>query len=67
MDLRGCVASLANHVFLSDVSDENLSSLVELNIPGLMVEKTTVREYSTKYAAHILGFVGPMNAEQWEQ
>ena len=66
MDLRGCVGSLANHVFLSDVSDENLSSLVELNIPGLMVEKTTVREYSTKYAAHILGFVGAMNAEQWE-
>ena len=67
MDLRGCVGSLANHVFLSDVSDENLSSLVELNIPGLMVEKTTVREYSTKYAAHILGFVGAMSADQWEQ
>ena len=67
MDLRGCVGSLPNHVFLSDVSDEHLSSLVELNIPGLMVEKTTVREYSTKYAAHILGFVGAMNAEQWEK
>lgn len=67
MDLRGCVGSLPNHVFLSDVSDKNLSSLVELNIPGLMVEKTTVREYNTKYAAHILGFVGPMNAEQWEE
>ncbi len=67
MDLRACVSSLANHVFLSDVSDQHLSSLVELNIPGLMVEKTTVREYNTKYAAHILGFVGPMNAEQWEK
>lgn len=66
MDLRGCVGSLSNHVFLSDVSDENLSHLVELNIPGLMVEKTTVREYNTKYAAHILGFVGKMNAEQWQ-
>ena len=67
MDLRGCVGSLSNHVFLSDVSDEHLSSLVELNVPGLMVEKTTVREYNTKYAAHILGFVGKMNAEQWEK
>ncbi len=66
MDLRGCVGSLSNHVFISDISDENLSLLVELNIPGLMVEKTTVREYNTKYAAHILGFVGKMNAEQWE-
>ena len=67
MDLRGCVGSLANHVFLSDVSDENLSALVELNIPGLLVEKTTVREYNTKYAAHVLGFVGPMDAAQWEK
>ncbi len=67
MDLRGVVQSLSNHVFLSDVSDQNLAQLVELNIPGLMVEKTTVREYNTKYAAHILGFVGKMNAEQWEK
>lgn len=67
MDLRGCVGSLSNHVFLSDVSDEHLSSLVELNVPGLMVEKTTVREYNTEYAAHILGFVGKMNAQQWEK
>ena len=67
MDLRGYVGSLPNHVFLSDVSDQQLSTLVELNIPGLFVEKTTVREYTTKYAAHVLGFVGKMNAEQWQK
>ena len=67
MDLRSCVGSLPNYIFLTDVSDEHLSAIVELNIPGLMVEASTVREYSTKYAAHILGFVGPMNAEQWEE
>ncbi len=67
MDLRGYVGSLSNHVFLSDVSDQNLSTLVELNVPGLMVEKTTVREYNTEYAAHILGHVGKMNAKQWEE
>jgi len=67
MDLRGLIGSLSNHIFLSDVSDEHLSALVELNIPGLSVEKTTVREYNTKYAAHVLGFVGKMNAEQWEK
>jgi len=67
MDLRGVVGSLSNHIFLHDVNDEQLSTLVELNIPGLMVEKTTVREYNTKYAAHVLGFVGKMNAEQWEK
>ena len=67
MDLRGLVGSLSNHIFLSDVSDEHLSALVELNVPGLSVEKTTVREYNTKYAAHVLGFVGKMNPAQWEQ
>lgn len=67
MDLRSYIGSLPNHVFLSDVSDEALSAIVELNIPGMYVEKTTVREYNTQYAAHVLGFVGKMNAEQWEQ
>ena len=64
-DLRG-VAGLPNYVFVEDVSDSNLAELVELDIPGLMVESSTVREYHTTYAAHILGYVGAMNAEQWE-
>ena len=66
MDLRRCVSSLANYVFVTDASDEELSAVVELNIPGMNVEASTVREYNTKYAAHILGYVGAMNAEQWE-
>ena len=67
MDLRSCVASLPIYIFLEDISDEALSSIMELNIPGLNVEASTVREYNTPYAAHILGYVGPMNAEQWEK
>ena len=65
-DLRG-VTNLSNYVFIEDVSDEDLSALLELNIPGLMVEASTVREYYTKYAAHILGGVGAMDAEEWER
>ena len=60
------VANLASYVFLEDVSDNALAELVELNIPGMMVEPTTVREFYTSYAAHILGYVGAMNAKQWE-
>jgi len=67
IDLRGCVENLSNYVFMTDVDDASLSAIAELNIPGLNVEASTVREYSTKYAAHILGFVGKMNAEQWEE
>ena len=67
MDLRRCVGSLPLYVFLEDVSDENLASIMELNVPGMNVEASNVREYSTQYAAHILGYVGPMSAAQWEQ
>jgi len=66
MTLRQCVSSLSTYVFISDASDAELSAVVELNIPGMKVEASTVREYNTKYAAHILGYVGAMNAEQWD-
>ncbi len=64
--LRNCVGSLSKFVLITDASDEELSAVVELNIPGLSPEASTVREIHTKYAAHILGYVGPMTAEQWE-
>ena len=65
-DLRG-VVNLANYVFLEDVSDEHLAALLELNTPGLRPESSTVREYHTSYAAHILGTMGAMTKEQWEK
>ena len=65
-DLRG-VVNLPTYTFLEDVSDENLAALLELNIPGLRPESSTVREYYTPYAAHILGTMGAMTKEQWEK
>ena len=64
-DLRG-VANLSNYVFIEDISNEHLATLLELNTPGLQPESSTVREYHTTYAAHILGYVHAMNAEQWQ-
>lgn len=66
LSLRGVVPSLSTYVFMSDASDEARSGLLELNIPGLNVESSVVREYYTTYAAHILGYIGKMSAEQWE-
>ena len=66
MSLRNCVPTLSNYVFMTDATDEALSMIVELNIPGMTVEASTVREYHTIYAAHVLGQIGAMNAEQWE-
>ncbi len=64
-DLRG-VTNLSNYVFIEDISDENRAALQELNIPGLMVEASTVREYYTTYAAHILGAMGSIDADEWD-
>ena len=63
-DLRG-VVNLSSYVLAEDLSDENLSAILELNIPGLRVEASTVREYYTDYAAHILGTMGSMTNAQW--
>ena len=67
LSLRNCVGSLSNYVFLSDVNTDTLAAVLELNVPGMRVEASTVRQYSTKYAAHILGYIGAMNAKQWEE
>lgn len=67
LSLRNYVSSLSSYVFLSDVDSSTLAAVLELNIPGLSVETATVRQYNTAYASHILGYVGAMNAEQWEE
>ena len=66
LSLRTCVGSLSNYVFLSDVDTDTLAAVLELNVPGMSVEASTVRQYSTKYAAHILGYIGAMSSTQWE-
>ena len=66
LSLRNCVTSLGNFVFITDANDDELSAVVELNIPGMNPEASTVREIYTEYAAHIIGYVGNMTAEQWQ-
>ncbi len=67
LSLRNCVPTLSNYIFLSDVDSDTLAAVLELNIPGMTVETSTVRQYNTSYAAHVLGYVGAMNATQWEK
>ena len=66
LSLRHYVGTLSNYVFIADVDNNALAAVMELNVPGMNVETTTVREYNTNYASHILGYVGAMNAKQWE-
>ena len=66
LELRSDLTNLSAYTLLEDVSSEDLSAILELNTPGLNVESSTVREYATTYAAHILGNLGLMDAQQWE-
>ena len=66
LSLRNGITNLPNYVFLEDVSEDNLASILELSIPGLVVETSSVRVYNTTYAAHVMGYVGAMSAAQWE-
>ena len=47
--LRNCVEHLPVYEFVSDATDEVRSAVVELNIPGMRVEETSIREYYTDY------------------
>lgn len=60
------ITSLPTYVFMEDVDSADLAAIMELGIPGLRAEASTVREYNTTYAAHILGNVAAMNEEQWD-
>ena len=64
LSLRYCT-NLPTYVFIEDVDSASLAALSDLNIPGMNVETSTVREYHTDYAAHILGRIGQMNAEEY--
>lgn len=63
--LRSDLTNLPNYIFMEDVENDVLAALLELNIPGLKPEASSVRQYNTKYAAHILGYVGPITKDQW--
>lgn len=66
LDLRQDITNLPNYVFMEDVEANALAAILEKNVPGLNAEATLVREYNTEYAAHILGYVGAMTADQWK-
>lgn len=58
---------LENYTLATDVRAEDLAAIMELGVPGVIVQASTVREYHTDRAAHLLGTVGLMNAEEYEK
>ena len=56
---------LPDYVFVKDASMELITSLKENNVPGFEVTVSYTRQYHTNLAAHLLGYTGLMNAEEY--
>lgn len=61
------IINTSDYVFAEDVSIETITAMLESGIPGFDVQVSYIREYNTQYAAHILGYTGPMTAEEYEK
>ena len=53
------------YILADDISTEFISILADGQFAGAKVTASTVRQYETTYAAHILGTVGRLEAEDW--
>ena len=58
---------LENYTLAEDVDAESLAAVMELAVPGVVVENGTVREYNTTYAAHILGYIAAMDPDEYTE
>lgn len=53
------------YTFATDVSISFITQVKELGLPGVSIVSSTSRVYNTTSAAHVLGRVGLISAEEW--
>ena len=56
-----------DYIFAENVSMGPLTYLMEQDVPGFDVSTSYVREFKTKYAPHLLGYIGLLTQEEWAQ
>ena len=61
------IMSASPYIFAEDVSVDFIAAVKGYNYAGVNVETGTVREYKTDLAAHLLGFIGLMDAAETEK
>ena len=59
--------SRSSYVFAEDVSTELISRITDGDFPGITTGQDSLREYNTTYAAHILGRISRIYAENWPE
>ena len=67
LEMRTIITHLPPYVFASDVSSDFVSLIEERSLIAVHVEKSSIREYHTMYAAHLLGYIRPMDSVQYER
>lgn len=66
LELR-LISPMSEFVIAKDVDINLISVIMEQRLIGVQIDTSTVREYHTPYAAHILGSVGQMNDKEYEK
>lgn len=56
-----------DYYFAEDVDMDFITAIKEANLAGVEIEAVSVRDYKTDLAAHLLGQVGAISAEKWEE
>ena len=65
LSLRSREITYTSYVFAQDVDMPFIVTVKEADLPGVNIDTTTVREYKTPSAAHLLGRVGPIYSDEW--
>lgn len=65
LNLRSKGVYTTGYIFAQDVSTEFITRVKEQKLAGVEIDSVAVRQYHTKAAAHLLGRVGLMSAEEW--
>lgn len=63
--LRSKDVNRTAYIFARDVDLDFISRVKEQGLAGVTIQPTTARQYNTDYAAHLLGRVGLMDADEW--
>ncbi len=61
------LASRDSYVFAEDVSTQLISQITDGSFPGVTTGQSSLRQYDTTYAAHILGRITRIYAEDWPE
>ena len=67
LNLRSRDIDQSEYIFAQDVDIDVISGIKEHGLNGVSIEATTVRQYNTTSAAHLLGRVGPIFSEDWSK